>query len=72
MFAEVGGEPLAVPLEAQFPAAFQRAFARVLDRWTEIFRALRVPVLPISTASSPVEQLRELFGAHLHRRSAGA
>ena len=38
------------------------AFARRLDAWTETFRALKVPVLPISTATPPADQLRELFG----------
>lgn len=64
MLAEIGGESIAVPLNSGFPAAFQRAFARRLDEWTEIFRALKVPVLPVSTAAPPAEQLRELFGQH--------
>jgi len=64
MFVEVGGERVPMPLEAGFPAAFQRAFSRRLDEWTEIFRALQVPVLPISAAEPPAEQLRSLFGQH--------
>ncbi len=39
------------------------SFATHLDSWQEIFRSLRVPVLPISTAESPADQLRALFGA---------
>jgi uncharacterized protein (DUF58 family) len=62
MLADTGNGSVAIPLDAGFPAAFQRAFARRLDEWTEIFRALKVPVLPISTATPPAEQLRELFG----------
>jgi uncharacterized protein (DUF58 family) len=62
MLADTGGGSVAVPLDPGFPAAFQQAFARRLDEWTEIFRALKVPVLPISTATPPADQLRELFG----------
>lgn len=62
MLADTGGGSIAIPLDSGFPAAFQQAFARRLDEWTEIFRALKVPVLPISTATPPAEQLRELFG----------
>jgi uncharacterized protein (DUF58 family) len=64
MLADTGGGSIAIPLDSGFPAAFQQAFARRLDEWTEIFRALKVPVLPISTATPPAEQLRELFGQH--------
>jgi uncharacterized protein (DUF58 family) len=62
MVVEVGGARVALPLDASFPAAFQRAFTQRLDEWTEIFRALQVPVLPISTAEPPADQLRSLFG----------
>lgn len=62
MVVEVGGARVALPLDAGFPAAFQRAFTQRLDEWTEIFRALQVPVLPISTAEPPADQLRSLFG----------
>ena len=64
MFAEVGGERVPLPVEAGFPAAFQRAFSQCLDEWTEIFHALQVPVIPISTADPPADQLRSLFGQH--------
>ena len=68
MFVAVGDERASLPLEANFPTAFQRAFAQRLEEWTEIFRALRVPILPISAAEPPVDQLRALFGQHLARR----
>lgn len=64
MLADTGSGSIAIPLDSGFPAAFQQAFARRLDEWTEIFRALKVPVLPISTATPPADQLRELFGQH--------
>jgi hypothetical protein len=66
MLADTDLGSVAVPVHPGFPAAFQRAFARRLDEWTDIFRALKVPVLPISTATPPADQLRELFGQHLH------
>jgi uncharacterized protein (DUF58 family) len=68
MVATDRGATYALPSGAAFASSFQQAFAARLNQWTDIFRALRVPVLPISTATSPVDQLRELFGAHLHRR----
>lgn len=67
MIAADGATLLKIPSHAAFAASFQQAFTARLDQWTEIFRALQVPVLPISTAFSAVEQLRDLFGAHLHR-----
>lgn len=62
MFVEAGGERVPLPLDPGFPAAFQRAFAQRLDEWTDIFRALRAPVIPITTAEPPARQLRALFG----------
>lgn len=50
-----------------FATAFRQVLASQLDKWTEIFRALRVPLIPISAAEAPLDQLRDLFGAHLHR-----
>ncbi len=55
---------LPLPAGSGFPADFQQQFTDLLDRWREIFRALQVPVLPISTATPPAGQLRELFGQH--------
>lgn len=64
MVASTPQGPLALPNSRAFPRAFQHAFAARLDEWREIFHALRVPVLPISTIESPARQLRELFGQH--------
>ncbi|SHO51218.1 Protein of unknown function DUF58 [Desulfopila aestuarii DSM 18488] len=69
MIARDRGVNFAIPSGRSFADSFEKAFAAVLDRWTEIFRALRVPVLPISAATSPTHQLRDLFGAHLARRT---
>jgi len=62
MLAADHGKIYRVPQNASFSPAFQQAFAARLDRWTEIFKSLRVPVLPISTAVPPAQQIRELFG----------
>ena len=70
MTARDRGVNFQIPTGTTFAVSFQQAFAARLDHWTQIFRALRVPVLPISAALPPVEQLRDLFGAHLQRRSA--
>jgi len=68
MVATDRGATYEVPSGAAFTASFEQAFAARLDRWTEIFRGLRVPVIPISTAASPVDQLRDLFGRRLKPR----
>lgn len=62
MIAATSEGPLPLPTERSFPGAFQQAFSDRLDEWRDIFQALRVPVIPISTATPPAEQLRELFG----------
>lgn len=61
MAADPGG-PLEIPSGTAFAESFQKKFAQRLDEWTEIFRALRVPLLPISTAEPVADQLRVLFG----------
>lgn len=62
------GVTCTLPTGEDFAESFRQAFAVRLEQWMETFRALRVPVIPISAAQSPIEQLRDLFGAHLHRR----
>ena len=61
MVAATSEGALPLPTDRSFPGAFQQAFANRLDEWRDIFQALRVPVIPISTATPPVEQL---FGQH--------
>ena len=51
-----------VPKSQSFRESFQRSFQERLDHWTELFRALKVPVLPLSTAFPATEQIRQLFG----------
>jgi uncharacterized protein (DUF58 family) len=65
MVAADRGVTYAIPAGRSFAGSFQRAFAARLDQWTDIFRALRVPILPISTAEPPARQLRNLLGQRL-------
>ena len=48
-----------------FPAAVLGFGLSGAAYMAEIFRALRVPVIPISAAESTIDQLRELFGRKL-------
>ena len=65
MTASTADGPMMLPAaDSSFPEAFRRTFAERLDQWREFFRALKVPVIPISTATPPADQLRELFGHH--------
>jgi len=68
MVATDRGQHWPIPAGAGFADAFRRVFSRTLDEWTSIFRALRVPVIPVSTAQPVSEQLRRLFGEHLRAR----
>ncbi len=65
MVAATSDGSVELPEGPSFQGTFQQAFAERLDNWREIFQALQVPVIPISTAESPAEQLRELFGQRI-------
>ncbi|ADJ27813.1 DUF58 domain-containing protein [Nitrosococcus watsonii] len=62
MLASDRGRVWDVPDRPTFAKDFQEAFQRRLDKWKDIFRALQVPVLPISTARPAAEQVRTLLG----------
>lgn len=62
MVAVDRGVTYSIPAGEGFADSFRQTFAARLDQWADIFRALRVPVLPISTAEPPARQLRNLFG----------
>lgn len=62
MVAADRGTTFEIPVGDVFSASLRQAFSARLDEWTEIFRALKVPVLPISSTEPPAEQLRNLFG----------
>jgi uncharacterized protein (DUF58 family) len=62
MLASDRGRIWEVAGHGKFSEDFQGAFQRRLDQWREIFRALRIPVLPISTSRSVPEQVRAMFG----------
>ncbi len=67
MVATDRGQSWEIPARDSFADKFQQTFQRRLDEWNDIFRNLKIPVMPISTSVSPVEQIRILFG---HRPSA--
>jgi uncharacterized protein (DUF58 family) len=62
MRASDRGKEWEIPPGAGFSNAFRKVFADGLDKWREIFRALKVPILPISTAEPAASQIRSLFG----------
>lgn len=62
MLASDRGRAWEVTGGSAFTEDFREAFQRRLNEWRDIFRALRVPVLPISAARSVPEQVRALFG----------
>jgi uncharacterized protein (DUF58 family) len=62
MVADDRGERITLPHQHSFAANFQRAFSELVQLWRSHFRALRVPVLPITTHESVAEQIRGLFG----------
>ena len=62
MLARDRGRVWEVSVSSNFATDFQKAFQHRLDEWREIFHALRVPVLPLSTSRSVPEQVRFLFG----------
>jgi uncharacterized protein (DUF58 family) len=68
MVAMDRGRHWAIPTDAGFADSFRQIFSRTLDDWTSIFRALRAPVIPISTAEPVADQLRVLFGQRLRPR----
>jgi uncharacterized protein (DUF58 family) len=51
-----------IPPGRDFAEGFQQVFSSLLDEWRDIFRALKVPVLPIATAEPVAAQIRALFG----------
>lgn len=63
MRANDRGQHWDVPAGSEFQMAFREAFSAKLDEWREIFRSLKVPLLPISTFEPVADQLRNLFGS---------
>ncbi len=53
-----------VPPGGAFSEAFRGSFERMLAKWQGLFRELRVPIMPISTATPVIDQLQEHFGYH--------
>jgi uncharacterized protein (DUF58 family) len=65
MRASDRGQSWEIPAGAAFEKAFRDAFEPVLVRWRTLFRDLRIPLFPLSTAKPVIDQVHELLG-HQH------
>ena len=63
MRASDRGRSWEIPPGAAFEKAFRKTFEQVLDSWWKLFRELRIPLLPVSTATPVIDQIHELLGA---------
>ncbi|MCP5544706.1 MAG: DUF58 domain-containing protein [Akkermansiaceae bacterium] len=64
MRASDRGREWEIPTGAKFENAFRSAFEQLLIRWRELFRDLKIPLFPLSTASPVIEQVHEMLGSH--------
>ena len=62
MTATDGQQVWQIPAGEEFPVRFREAFQRRLDHWRGVFRDLKIPLLPISSATPPAAQVRSLLG----------
>lgn len=62
MIATDRGQAWDIPDSSHFSKAFLQSFQERLDKWTQLFHNLRIPVLPITTAVSVATQIRSLLG----------
>ncbi|PQO27316.1 DUF58 domain-containing protein [Blastopirellula marina] len=62
MIAADRGQMWDIPDSSHFSEAFLQSFQERLDKWTQLFHNLRVPVLPITTAVPVAVQIRSLLG----------
>ena len=67
MIASDRGQSWEIPARDSFTHKFRQSFQDRLDQWQQIFRNLKIPVMPISTSVPPVGQIRAIFG---HQPSA--
>ena len=51
-----------IPEGAAFQRRFQDAFVRRVEHWRDVFRNLRIPMLPLSTATPVAQQVRASLG----------
>lgn len=51
-----------IPCGNAFKDAFQATFENILTHWRKIFRDLKIPLFPVSTATPVIEQIHELLG----------
>ncbi|MBK1880925.1 DUF58 domain-containing protein [Luteolibacter pohnpeiensis] len=65
MRATQNGHLWQIPQERSFQQNFQRSFQQLAEKWTRIFRGLRIPIFPISTSEPVIDQLRESLRSHV-------
>lgn len=62
MRAVDAGRSWEIPGDQRFEHDFQKSFQRLTDHWTTLFRDLRIPLLPITTAVPVIDQIHEILG----------
>lgn len=62
MRASDRGRSWEIPAGAGFEKSFREAFEDLLVRWRDLFRDLRIPLFPLSTATPVIDQIHELLG----------
>ncbi|MDF3129740.1 DUF58 domain-containing protein [Kiritimatiellaeota bacterium B1221] len=62
MWMDLGQETKPVPTDAGFPGRLRAEFAKEVAQWQQLFRKLKIPMLPISTDRPVIEQVREALG----------
>ncbi|QDV63572.1 hypothetical protein Mal65_27160 [Crateriforma conspicua] len=63
MLASDRGTVWQIPEGQRFHDDFREAFQRLLDHWRDVFRSLRIPIVPICTADDVAGQVRAMFGS---------
>lgn len=62
MLATDRGQVWEIPAGKNFADQFRDAFQARIDQWSQLFRNLRVPIIPISTAYPADQQIRSMLG----------
>ncbi|BCX49633.1 hypothetical protein HAHE_35410 [Haloferula helveola] len=53
-----------IPAGSAFRKAFRAEFGEAVAYWQKLFRDLRIPLFPVSTATPVIDQIHELLGHH--------
>lgn len=66
MHASDRGQSWEIPPGRAFKEAFKGEFEKMVTHWRDVFRGIRIPLFPLSTASPVASQVRELMGEQAH------